>query len=112
MIKSNLQHLCCKTYELVMEGAADQKLANGGGGGPWGTGLPRVCGAGGVGGKRKKKKKKGCSLSIVLDSMEQSEPPAEDAINRLKAGWPGGRTARQPLLHFHIRRLFLLKQKV
>ncbi len=62
--------------------------------------------------EEKGKKKKGCSLSIVLDSMEQSEPPAEDAINRLKAGWPGGRTARQPLLHFHIRRLFLLKQKV
>lgn len=34
----------------------------------------------------------GCSSSIVLDSKEQPEhPPAEEAVNRLKAGWPGGR---------------------
>lgn len=41
-LKATLQHLCWKTYELMMEGAADQKLANGGGGGVprGGPGLP------------------------------------------------------------------------
>lgn len=37
MIKGNLEHLCWKTYELMIEGAADQKLANVGGGVPKGT---------------------------------------------------------------------------
>lgn len=36
-LKATLQQLCCKTYELMMEAADDQKLANGGGGAvPWG----------------------------------------------------------------------------
>lgn len=105
MIKSNLQHLCWKTYELMMGGAADQKLANGGGGVPRGTGLPPVCGGGGV-------KKKGAVRQLFSTPWSCLIPPAEEAVNRLKAGWPGGRTVRQPLLHFHIHRLFLLKQKV
>lgn len=36
MIKGNLQHLSWKTYELMMEAAADPKLANGEGGVPGG----------------------------------------------------------------------------
>ena len=40
MIKGHLSHLCWKTYELMMERAADQKFANGGGGVPWGRVLP------------------------------------------------------------------------
>lgn len=45
-LKATLQHLCWKTYELMMAGAADQKLANGGGGGvPWGEpGLLAIAG--------------------------------------------------------------------
>lgn len=74
----------------MMEGAADQKLANGRGGVPLGRGAsPRLW--------RKKKggnKGGGCSSSIVLDSkglpVLPPPPPAEEAINRLNAGWPGG----------------------
>jgi len=74
MIKGNLQHLCWKTYELMMERAADQKFANGGGGVPWGIGLPLSVAEGGV---REK------SL-IVVNSTEQLEPPAEEGKNVLK----------------------------
>lgn len=55
----------------------------------WEEGLPLVCG-----GKKGGNKGGGCSSSIVLDSkglpVLPPPPHAEEAINRLNAGWPGG----------------------
>lgn len=41
-LKATFQHLFWGTYELMMAGAADQNLANGGGGVPLGPGLPPI----------------------------------------------------------------------
>lgn len=49
-----------------------------------GRGLPPVCRRGGNEGE------KGGGSSIVLDSEELLEPPAGEAINRLRAGRPEG----------------------
>lgn len=72
----------------MMEGAADQKLANGGGGVPWGTGLPLVCCEGAA--VRKEIKGGGCGSQFVLDSKVLPGPPAEEAIDRFKEGRPEG----------------------
>lgn len=41
-LKATFQHLFWGMYELMMAGAADQNLANGGGGVPLGPGLPLI----------------------------------------------------------------------